>query len=129
MADPAGAPIAPPADKAGEWTGYVERYRARQGARGVGWCVELDRVCEKRGTERAARHEQQPADVPPPFSPPPEAKQAAQERARAAAARGPVARALAKLVPKGLRRGGGGGAYAPAARGAGVESLAEDKRE
>lgn len=64
-----------------------------------------------------------------PFSSTPEQKQAAQERARAAAARGPLARALAKLVPKKLRQGGGGGAYAPAARGAGVESLADDKRE
>lgn len=59
-------------------------------------------------------------------SPPPaEAKQAAQERARAAAARGPLARALARLVPRKLRREG----YAPAARGAGVEAAVDDDKK
>ena len=122
--DPSGTPIAPPADKAGEWTSYVERYRARQGEGDVEGRVSGAVVVEETG---GAKTLTQP---PLPPSHKTEAKQAAAERSRAAAARGPFARALAKLVPKQLRRGGGGGqAYAPAARGAGVESLAEDKRE
>ena len=73
------------------------------------------------------RRQPPPLFPPPPLPPlPSEAKQAAQERARAAAARGPFARALARLVPRKMRREG----YAPAARGAGVEAAQdEDKKD
>jgi hypothetical protein len=141
------SPTAPPADKDADWVRYTRRVAAAAGAwRGVavggrGGDQGMPGVCAadarprrgRRGRGRGARQWPMLASPPAP-SPshhhhpsPPDAKQAAQDAKRADAARqhAGLARALARLVPKGLRE-----RYRPVAGGPGPgEADAADKKD